>query len=91
MMLGELEHLSSAVNIPYARLKCLAQSGHPDTLKQCPLSRVKRTSPFQSVMSAFDPKRTSASYPTLLVNQSRPLPVSWLNPLRSLSQVFGEQ
>jgi hypothetical protein len=28
---------------------------------ECPLSGVKRTSRFQSVMSAFDPKRTLAS------------------------------
>jgi hypothetical protein len=28
---------------------------------QCPLLGVKRTSRFQSVMSAFDPKRTSGS------------------------------
>jgi hypothetical protein len=30
-------------------------------VNQCPLLGVKRTSPFQSVMSAFDPKRTWAS------------------------------
>jgi hypothetical protein len=65
MMLRELEHLSSAVNIPYARLKCLARSGHPDTLKQCLLSRVKRTSPFQSVMSAFGPKTDIGQLPNL--------------------------
>jgi hypothetical protein len=29
--------------------------------KHCPLSGVKRTSRFQSVMSAFDPKRTLAN------------------------------
>jgi hypothetical protein len=32
----------------------LALSGH----SRCPLLGGKRTSPFQSVMSAFDPKRT---------------------------------
>jgi hypothetical protein len=36
----------------------LAQSGHHSRLRQCPLSGVKRTSRIQSVMSAFDPKRT---------------------------------
>jgi hypothetical protein len=34
---------------------------HPDTLNPCPLSGVKRTSKFKSVMSAFDPKRTSGA------------------------------
>src|SRR6516225_1775360 len=36
----------------------LAQSGHPDTLNQCPLLGVKRTLVSRSAMSAFDPKRT---------------------------------
>src|SRR5262249_31204307 len=36
----------------------LSQSGHPDTLNQCPLLGVKRTSVAPSPMSAFDPKRT---------------------------------
>jgi hypothetical protein len=39
----------------------LAQSGHPDTLSQCPLLGVKRTSIGSTAMSAFDPKRTSLS------------------------------
>src|SRR5262249_44735375 len=38
----------------------LAQSRHPDTLIQCPLLGVKRTSLRHVAMSAFDPKRTSA-------------------------------
>jgi hypothetical protein len=42
-----------------AKRRLLAQSGHPDTLDQGPLSGVKRTSKFKSVTSAFDPKRTS--------------------------------
>ena len=37
----------------------LALSGHTDCAQQCPLLGVKRTSRFQSLMSAFDPKRTS--------------------------------
>ena len=36
----------------------LAQSGHHGRANQCPLSGVKRTSRLQTVMSAFDPKRT---------------------------------
>jgi putative tryptophan/tyrosine transport system substrate-binding protein len=36
----------------------LAQSGHPILFPQCPLLGVKRTSQFDRVMSAFDPKRT---------------------------------
>jgi hypothetical protein len=41
-----------------ARCLLLAQSGHPETLNQCPLLGVKRTSPKRPAMSAFDPKRT---------------------------------
>jgi hypothetical protein len=37
----------------------LAQSGHSDFGSECPLSGLKRTSKFESVTSAFDPKRTS--------------------------------
>jgi hypothetical protein len=37
----------------------LAQSGHPDTLDQCPLLGAKRTFLQLTSMSAFDPKRTS--------------------------------
>jgi hypothetical protein len=40
-------------------LLLLAQSGHSDTLTQCPLSAVKQTSVEHSEMSAYDPKRTS--------------------------------
>ena len=36
----------------------MAQSGHPDRVGGCPLLRVKRTSQFKSVTSAFDPKQT---------------------------------
>jgi len=36
----------------------LAQSGHSFLHRTCPLSVVKRTSPFALHMSAFDPKRT---------------------------------
>ena len=39
----------------------MAQSRHSDTLNQCPLSGVKRTSVAPSPMSAFDPKRTLRS------------------------------
>jgi hypothetical protein len=37
----------------------MALSGHRDSVEECPLSGVKRTSKFESVTSAFDPKRTS--------------------------------
>jgi hypothetical protein len=39
----------------------LAQSGHSDTLNQCPLLGAKRTFSRSLAMSAFDPKRTFAS------------------------------
>src|SRR6516165_512918 len=39
----------------------LAQSGHPETLNQCPLLGVKRTFNRSPAMSAYDPKRTLAS------------------------------
>jgi hypothetical protein len=37
------------------------QSGHCRRAERCPLLGVKRTSQFQSAMSAFDPKRTFPS------------------------------
>jgi hypothetical protein len=37
---------------------CLALSGHPNALSQCPLLGVKQTSAATNPMSAFDPKRT---------------------------------
>jgi len=40
----------------------LAQNEHPNTLDQCPLLGVKRTSHKPRTMSAFDPKRTLASF-----------------------------
>src|SRR6516225_9820253 len=40
----------------------LAQSGHPDTLNQCPLLGVKRTLTGRAPMSAFDPNRTQAAF-----------------------------
>ena len=40
----------------------LAQSGYRDTWNQCPLLGVKRTSIRESLMSAFDPKRTSQAF-----------------------------
>jgi hypothetical protein len=45
---------------PAEQLLILALSGHSRRVQQCPLLGVKRTSQFQSVMSAFDPKRTLA-------------------------------
>jgi len=39
-------------------MSLLAQSGHPDTLNQCPLSGVKRIFSQLTSMSAFDPERT---------------------------------
>ena len=41
----------------------VAHSGHRCGTQQCPLSGVKRTSKFESVTSAFDPKRTFADLP----------------------------
>jgi hypothetical protein len=45
-----------------ALLQCmsllLAQSGHSESTRRCPLSGVKRTSDGHAPMSAFDPKRT---------------------------------
>jgi hypothetical protein len=43
----------------------VALSGHRTVVHECPLLGVKRTSLFHSVMSAFDPKRTSALLPHL--------------------------
>jgi hypothetical protein len=40
----------------------MARSGHPDTVNQCPLSGVKRTSAELSEMSAYDPKQTSSRH-----------------------------
>ncbi|MFZ2080454.1 MAG: hypothetical protein WAV38_28160, partial [Xanthobacteraceae bacterium] len=42
------------------RCPLLAQSGHFTAESQCPLSGVKQTLQIRPVMSAFDPKRTSA-------------------------------
>jgi len=39
----------------------LAQNGHSIRVDRCPLSRVKRTSQECTAMSAYDPKRTSAT------------------------------
>jgi hypothetical protein len=39
----------------------LAQSGHLSLSSRCPLLGVKRTSVESGAMSAFDPKRTSAT------------------------------
>jgi hypothetical protein len=56
-----------------------AQSGHGGGVEECPLSGVKRTSQFDGVMSAYDPKRTLATdylnefawAPTVRVNTGR--------------------
>ena len=42
-------------------IELTAQSGHPGHAHQCPLLGVKRTSQNRPVMSAYDPKRTSAT------------------------------
>jgi hypothetical protein len=42
----------------------LAQNGHCSCRNECPLSGVKRTSKTWAVMSAYDPKRTSADVAT---------------------------
>jgi hypothetical protein len=56
MIAANVAKLSGLVRCPL-----LAQSGHRNSLRQCPLLGVKRTSRIQSVMSAFDPKRTWAT------------------------------
>ena len=43
-----------------AECPLLAQSGHPELHRTCPLLGVKRTSLPHRKMSAYDPKRTSA-------------------------------
>ena len=43
------------------RGRAWTQSGHPDTLSQCPLLGVKRTSGYGASMSANDPKQTFAA------------------------------
>jgi hypothetical protein len=40
------------------RFPFMALIGHRDGVEECPLLGVKRTSKFESVTSAFDPKRT---------------------------------
>jgi hypothetical protein len=47
-----------------SRCPVLAQSRHCRPAERCPLLGVKRTWRFQSVMSAFDPKRTSRNLDT---------------------------
>jgi hypothetical protein len=63
----------------------LAQSGHPDTWNQCPLSGVKRTSTGGNPMSAFDPKRTWAAQDCCCA--ARPLNAI---PLAALSRPTSE-
>ena len=46
------------------RCPLLAQSGHAELHRTCPLSGVKRTCPFALQMSAFDPKRTLVAPPS---------------------------
>jgi hypothetical protein len=59
-MLHELEHPPLAIKNIQKRCQCLllALSGHPNALSRCLLLGVKQTSPVQSSMSGFDPKRT---------------------------------
>ena len=55
------QHPSHAVGqtaAPSCQCPLLAQSGYPDTLNQCLLLGVKRTSCRDTPMSANDPKRT---------------------------------
>jgi hypothetical protein len=54
-----LKNYAAVQKLTADALACLllAQSGHLDTLNQCPLLGVKRTSQFAGVMSASDPKR----------------------------------
>ena len=46
----------------------MAQNGHRLDVEGCPLSGVKRTSPFDYAASAFDPKRS----PQFLVERGSP-------------------
>jgi hypothetical protein len=61
--------------IEYALFCCnalcllLAQSGHHDRAEPCPLSGEEWTSRIQSVMSGFDPKRTSVEWRAVAVQQ----------------------
>jgi hypothetical protein len=59
----QAEHMAAPTNsanvTPTRSRPHMAQSGLCHRAERCPLLGVKRTSPFQSVMSAFDPKRTS--------------------------------
>ena len=55
----------------------MAQSGHTELHRTCPLLGVKRTSPSALHMSAFDPKRTSSgriAWGTLWATQFRAAP-----------------
>ena len=42
----------------YSKCPLVAQSGHSNHSRECPLLGVKRTSQGIAVMSAYDPKRT---------------------------------
>ena len=48
-------------DVLYRSPEFLAQNGHSIRVDRCPLSRVKRTSQECTAMSAYDPKRTSAT------------------------------
>jgi hypothetical protein len=48
---------SNSVVFAAALNVCLAQSGHPDAINQCPLLGVKRTFPQLASMSVIDPQQ----------------------------------
>jgi hypothetical protein len=52
--IGEMSRATSA---------CATITGHPNTIKRCPLLGAKRTSRFLERMSAYDPKRTCGGPP----------------------------
>ena len=57
--LGEIAATQFFFSARIWRCPLLAQSGHPELHRTCPLLGVKRTWRFALQMSAFDPKRTS--------------------------------
>src|SRR6516164_7195479 len=62
----------------------MAQSEHPTVARQCPLLGVKRTSTVADLMSAFDPKRTSAAQHYRQRKTSRSLSILLTLSFRSL-------
>ena len=60
-----------------AQCPLLAQSGHAELHRTCPLLGVKRTSRFALQMSAFDPKRTCAAHKEISLTRMAARQGSW--------------